>query len=79
MKKGDFESIRIHEKNINSRVFVVASELSGNDDRVFHTLHRFGKNTRNSLVQLAGPLVQMQDTDIWEFFSSDERIVITLR
>lgn len=66
------------ERNINCRLFIAARELL-EDDSVFHSFYRMSKTTYQNLLQIVGPLLQKQNTNMRDCVSPDERILITLR
>jgi len=66
------------EKNINCRLFVAARELA-EDDYVFQTFYRMSKNSYQNLMEMVGPLIQKQNTNMRQCVSPEERILITLR
>lgn len=65
-------------KNVKSRLFVAARELS-QSDRKFKSFYRMTKGSFLELTRLTGPSLKKMDTSMRECVPVQERIMITLR
>ncbi|KAF5282319.1 hypothetical protein FQR65_LT14373 [Abscondita terminalis] len=65
-------------KNVNSRLFVAAKELS-QTDRKFIAFYRMSKESYLELTRMVTPLIEKMNTNMRECVPSEERVLITLR
>lgn len=66
------------QRNLSSRLFIAARELSENDTK-FQSVYRMGKRTFEQLVEITSPIIQRRNTNMRECVPAEERILITLR